>query len=219
MIIMVVCVQCSKFDCMRYVYAFEPVSPKKIHWCREPRTAHTSFWHGKIHFRYDKCVRELNTWLQANKYSDTMYFIFAIDDFYTSIRYGTSLISCSRFGWTTKTSPIILIYDDRFRSGFGWKRKKNLNGKSCANCTCTDSIIAKYEAIRCVWQKKCGLVTPASMVLVKTNFPSRSFLFRFLAWMSFAFPVRNSEWLEKKTREKYRKIKQAAVTNSMKTIP
>lgn len=36
----------------------------------ENHAMHIRLFDMEIHFRYDKCVRELNTWLQANKYFD-----------------------------------------------------------------------------------------------------------------------------------------------------
>lgn len=59
-------------DCRRYVYAFNTGKHKKKKKKRniENHAKHIRLFDMEIHFRYDKCICELNTWLEANKYFD-----------------------------------------------------------------------------------------------------------------------------------------------------
>lgn len=58
------------FDCMRYVHALVPVPVISVRKNVANHGKHIRLFDMEIHFRYDKCVRELNTWLRANKYFD-----------------------------------------------------------------------------------------------------------------------------------------------------
>lgn len=68
---------------IRYVSALVPVSIRRRRSGNmENHAKHIRLFDVEIHFRYDKCVRELNTWLQANKYISIYVCTFAIADFY-----------------------------------------------------------------------------------------------------------------------------------------